>query len=204
MTIRGAPFVGNCHTPVAGVRPGISVSLRRAEPADIPALRSLVHRAVRGLAVRDYPEPLLDEALDGPLGLDEVLIADGTYFVAIAGDEADAPFVGAGGWSRRLPDQEDPCHKESETFADPRTSSARIRAFFVDPAYAGRGVGALILSRCLVEACNAGFRRAELIATLTGEQLYAKAGFRTIDRMDAVLPSGRAFPVVRMERELRG
>ena len=65
------------------------------------------------------------------------------------------------------------------------------------------GVAALLLSRCLAQACNAGFKRAELVATLTGERLYARAGFRTVERLEAILPSGHAFPVVRMTREFR-
>lgn len=81
--------------------------------------------------------------------------------------------------------------------------TATIRAFYVDPDYQRRGVAALLLSRCLAEACNSGFRRAELVATLTGEKLYARAGFQTVERLEAILPSGHAFPVVRMTRDLK-
>lgn len=199
--------MSSCNTPVAGVVAGIAVSLRLAQPEDLPALRDLVRRAVLSLAARDYDPVLLEDALRGPLGLDESLVCDGTYYVAISGDGPDGPIVGAGGWSRRAALHGPlPCADGAvpDEFVDPATGSAKIRGFFVDPAFAGRGVGALILSRCLAEACDAGFRRVELLATLTGERLYARAGFRTVERFDATLPSGRAFPVVRMERELRG
>lgn len=207
-----------CETPVAGVTRGIAVSLRSAVPEDLPALQELVSRAVLENAARDYPHQLLDEALGGPLAVEMELIRDGTYFVAMAGEGEDARIAGAGGWSRRAPAHawihlsgeheaepraDDAPAKDGNGQARPPNASATIRAFYVDPVFARRGVGALLLSRCLAEVCAAGFRRAELVATLTGEKLYERAGFRTVAKLNAILPSGSAFPVVRMVRDFK-
>ena len=200
-----------CDTPVAGVRPGIVVSLRKAELEDVPAIERLVRRAVLEVAVEEYPHQLLDEALNSPMAVDTELIADGTYFVAMAGEGSGARMAGVGGWSRRGPLHaggrfSGPAAPDATGAQSPPASgngTATIRAFYVDPDYQRRGVAALLLSRCLAEACNSGFRRAELVATLTGEKLYARAGFQTVERLEAILPSGHAFPVVRMTRDLK-
>lgn len=217
--------MNSSETPVAGVGVnGVAVFLRSAAPADLPALEELVRRAVLETAARDYPHQLLDEALGGPLAVEMELISDGTYYVAMAGEGEDARIAGAGGWSRRAsvhawvelsgevasePESESPpapAVREmhgGQVSSEPENGSATIRAFYVDPQYARRGVGALLLSRCLAEVSAAGYRRAELVATLTGEKLYERAGFRAVARLNAMLPNGGAFPVVRMVRELR-
>jgi N-acetylglutamate synthase-like GNAT family acetyltransferase len=200
-----------CDTPVAGVRPGIVVSLRKAELEDVPAIERLVRRAVLEVAIEEYPHQLLDEALNRPMAVDTELITDGTYFVAMAGEGSDARMAGVGGWSRRgtmhegvrFSGRDVPDATEAQSPPASENGTAAIRAFYVDPDYQRRGVAALLLSRCLAEACNSGFRRAELVATLTGEKLYARAGFQTEERLEAILPSGHAFPVVRMTRALK-
>ncbi|MDB5673722.1 MAG: acetyltransferase [Sphingomonas bacterium] len=59
-------------------------------------------------------------------------------------------------------------------------ATARVRAMFTDPAFARRGVGQLILSLCESAARAAGFTRAERMATLAGEPLYAACGYAPI------------------------
>jgi GNAT superfamily N-acetyltransferase len=92
----------------------------------------------------------------------------------------------------------------ADPLLDPRTEPARIRAFFVHPAWARRGLGRQLFDRCAADAADAGFRALELMATLPGEPLYRALGFREVERLDARLPDGTLLPVVRMARPLDG
>ena len=75
---------------------------------------------------------------------------------------------------------------------------ARIRAFFVHPQYARQGIGRALMAASETAAQKAGFTRLELVATLTGEPLYAASGFEVAERFDTTLPDGALFPVARM------
>ena len=44
--------------------------------------------------------------------------------------------------------------------------------------------------------------KAELVATLPGERLYAAHGFVAVERIEAPLPDGLTIPFVRMRRAL--
>ena len=83
---------------------------------------------------------------------------------------------------------------------NPQTDAARVRAFFVHPDFARRGIGRSILLACEEAARAAGFTRIELVATLAGEPLYAAFGYLVIERYEAPLANGLKLPVVRMAK----
>jgi predicted N-acetyltransferase YhbS len=176
-----------------------AVTLRLATPADVPALLELIPASVRALSPGFYDEAQIESAIRHVFGPDTQLIADGTYFVA----EAGGVIVGCGGWSRRrtlyggdqMKDADDP-------LLDPATEAAKIRAFFVHPAWARRGVGSAIMRACTDAARAAGFGALELMATLPGEPLYRAFGFRAVERVTATFPDGVAVPFVRMARPM--
>ena len=85
---------------------------------------------------------------------------------------------------------------------DPRQDLARIRAFFVHPNWARKGIGRSILLSCEAAAIKAGFHHAELVATLTGEPLYTKFGYAVVERYEAPMSGGLSLPVVRMAKRL--
>ena len=130
------------------------------------------------------------------------LIDDGTYFVAAH----DSDLIGCGGWSRRktLFGAARGHSSEPDSALDPATDPARIRAFFVHPAHARRGIGAALMRHCERAAGDAGFRRMELVATLGGEPLYATSGFAAVERFDIPLAGNLAMPVVRMSVVVTG
>src|ERR1700733_8591964 len=117
---------------------------------------------------------LADLSRLGAFGVDTQLISDQTYFVA----EEDGRFVGCGGWSFRstLFGGDTRAGRDS-SILDPGTQAAKIRAFFVDPDSARRGIGTLLLDHCESEARARGFSRVELMATLPGVKLYAARGY---------------------------
>jgi N-acetylglutamate synthase-like GNAT family acetyltransferase len=173
-------------------------SLRLAREEDIPALEELIPLSVRGLQARDYSERQMAAAIGPVFGVDRRLIRDGTYFVA----EQEKVVVGCGGWSRRKAlfggDRDRP---GEDARLDPECEAARIRAFFVHPAWARRGIGRNILERCEQALVAGGFRKAELVATLTGEALYAVFGYEVVERYEVPLPGGLGLPVVRMLKQ---
>jgi GNAT superfamily N-acetyltransferase len=174
----------------------MDVYIRLACLKDIPALTSLIPKSARKLQANYYTFQQIEGALGSVFGVDSQLIDDGTYFVA----ESKSQIIGCGGWSKRKTlyggDQSKSIAEES--FLDPKIEAAKIRAFFVDPAWARRGIGSQIMQKCETAACDAGFQKLEIIATLAGEFLYAKFGYHVIQQFDIPLPNGEMLPVVRM------
>ena len=84
---------------------------------------------------------------------------------------------------------------------DPGRDSARIRAFFVHPRWARRGIGRAILRRCEKAIQVAGFRSVELVATLTGVPFYEAGGYSQGEGFAVPLPNGVTLPVVRMIKQ---
>jgi GNAT superfamily N-acetyltransferase len=175
------------------------VRLRLAQVDDVEAIAALIPLSARALSKGFYTEQQTESAIRFVFGPDRRLIEDGTYFVVEDGQR----LAGCGGWSKRRTlyggDQMKPA---DDPLLDPATESARIRAFFVHPDYARRGVGSQILDACLSAARDAGFRRMELAATLPGVPLYEQYGFQARERIDATLPDGVILPILRMERSL--
>jgi GNAT superfamily N-acetyltransferase len=178
--------------------------IRPAVTADIPALSSLIESSVRELQAEDYTPAQLDAALGSVFGVDTQLIADGTYFVAQT-DDSEAMIVGCGGWSRRKTLYGgDRFAVREDSLLDPTCDAARIRAFFVHPQWARRGIGGLILDACERAAAAAGFTRLEMGATLTGVPFYRVKGYTALEELTVALPGGQSLPIVRMGKTIRG
>src|SRR5580692_11603061 len=183
-------------------RSGESFHIRRAIPADVPAIEALIGLSVRTLQTQDYSQAQIEGALSSVFGADSALIADGTYFVLEAVfDGGKAIIVGCGGWSKRKTlFGGDRASSREDGLLDPLRDSARIRAFFVHPDWARRGIGSRILAACESAAIEAGFGSFELGATLTGERLFRARGYAPIDRIEVPLANGASLPVIRMSK----
>lgn len=174
---------------------------RPAVLADVLRLTELIEASVRHLQAEDYSPTQIVGALGTWLGVDTQLIADGTYFVVEPAGEA-ARLVACGGWSRRkTPYGSDHRPERDDSLLDPRTDAAKIRAFFVHPAWARRGMGSRILELCEEAARAEGFTRFEMGATLTGVPLYRRHGYVERERIELPLENGESLPIVRMTRE---
>lgn len=148
--------------------------LRNATAADIPSLNALIARSARGLSRQDYRPEQIEGALQGAFGVDTQLLADETYFVV----EEQGRIVACGGWSfRSTLFGGDARAGRDSSILDPKTQAAKIRAFFVDPDHARRGIGSLLLEHCERQARAHGYARVELMATLPGVRLYAARGY---------------------------
>lgn len=172
--------------------------IRLARLEDIPALDELIPLSVRALQTAHYSEAQREAALGPVFGVDRQLIEDQTYFVA---ETAHGRIVGCGGWSKRQTQCGSSANRcEPDPLIDPGKDAARIRAFFVHPEFARRGIGRAILEECERALLEGGFARAEISATLTGELLYVTAGYRVTERFDIPLSNGLPLPCVRLAK----
>lgn len=153
--------------------------VRPATRADVPALNTLIAASARVLSVGFYTPEQIDAAGTYVFGVDTGLIDDGTYYVV----ETEGQMVGCGGWSRRGAlyggDQRP---MELAARMDPAIEPARIRAFFVAPGWARRGIGGRLLEECRSAAEAEGFSSFELMG-----HSPRRAAIRTV-----WLPRGRA------------
>jgi len=173
------------------------LKLRPATRDDAARIAILIDASVRGLQLGDYSQAQIDASLGTVFGVDRRLIEDGTYFVA----ELEGELAGCGGWSfRRTMFGGDAIAGKDDGLVDPATDPARIRAFFVSPRHARKGIGRRILAACEAAAAEGGFKSFELIATLTGEKLYAQFGYEVMERMEAELSGGLSLPMTRMRK----
>jgi GNAT superfamily N-acetyltransferase len=176
--------------------------IRPANHADVPALRSLIERSVRQLQRNDYTPAQIEGALGHALGLDTQLIEDGTYFAAVASSQPEQ-IVGCGGWSyRKTLFGSDHGPNREAALLDPTTEPAKIRAIFVDPEWARKGLGTLILKHCEDAARQAGFRNLEMGSTLTGVPLYSLKGYVRRETVAIPLPNGEVLPIVHMVKSI--
>jgi GNAT superfamily N-acetyltransferase len=171
---------------------------RPAAASDMEALTGLMNAAIRDL-LPQFLSPEQVEASFAVMGLDTVLIADGTYFII----EIGGALAGCGGWSRRAT-LFGGNHTEGRDarLLDPRTEAARVRAMYTSPHFTRRGVGRKVLALCEEAARREGFSRVELAATMGGKPLYEACGFQPIEEMLVTAPNGVKVPLLRMGKTL--
>jgi N-acetylglutamate synthase-like GNAT family acetyltransferase len=197
----------------------VEIRIRNAVLNDIPALQELIRASVRELQAEDYTAEQIEGALEMVVGVDSQLIADKTYFVAEARkveegsrgksaggmhSESAWGIAGCGGWSKRKTLYGgDRWNSREDTLLDPKRDAAKIRAFFVHPAWARRGIGSRILVACEQAASAAGFTRYEMGATLTGAKLFRARGYVAVENIEVPLENGIAMPIIHMVKEAK-
>lgn len=173
--------------------------IRTASLDDVPALNRLIERSAKGLSVGYDTSGQVQALVRHVFGVDTQLLEDRTYYAI----DEDGELVGCGGWSRRATlFGGDQAKSGPDPLLDPVTDAARIRAFFVEPRMARRGLGRALIARSIEAARAAGFRAVELVATLPGEPLYHASGFTVTERFELLLPRDVRVPVARMRRAI--
>ena len=161
--------------------------LRLARLDEVEGIDALLKASTRDLFPLFYDAEQTASSIRFIASVDTMLIEDGTYFVI----EAEGELVACGGWSRR-----DKLYTGSGDDAgdarvlDPEAEPARVRAMFVRADWTRRGLGTRILEACEAAARAEGYRTLALMATLPGEPLYARYGFRQVERVDITMPNG--------------
>lgn len=181
--------------------------LRVATAADHAAMMRVMKASARELGQGFYDERQNASFVEHVAVVDAQLVGDGTYFVIEIGGEIAA----CGGWSRR---DKRTCSSSGVVFTGndgaagsarllvPPGEPARVRAMFVGPKWARRGLGKMILLACEEAARREGFVRVDLMATLPGVPLYRATGYVGDDRFDVILPDGVPLPCIRMSKPL--
>ena len=188
------------RSPDATLPTATTFALRPARLEDVGELEILIAVSARTLLAPWYSPAQVDAAVGSVFAVDTQLIEDGSYFVAARGPT----IVGCGGWSRRrtLFGADRGHTSDAASVLDPARDPARIRAFFVHPACARRGIATALMRHCEQAAADAGFKTMELVATLAGEPLYAASGFVAVEHFGIPLVGTLAMPVVRMRKNI--
>ena len=179
----------------------MSYKIRKAAVGDQAEIEQLIAESVRGLSRNDYNERQIELSIKSVFGVDTELITDGTYFVA---ETEDGKIAGCGGWSKRKTLYGASRYESSRDSAelDPETDAAKIRAFFIHPRWARKGIGRAILEKCEREAKSFGFRSAEMMSTLPGVKLYSACGYAGGERVGVPVGEGEEIICVRMKKKL--
>ena len=165
---------------------------------DIPAIEKLMTLSINQLLGPLLTKDQLEASFDS-MGLDDQLIKDKTYFMIFIKET----FVGCGGWSNRktlFGSNHTP--NRDETFLNPGTDSARIRAMYTHPDWARKGVGSLVMQLAEGAAKKAGFKKCELMATKAGEPLYKVKGYKVTEEILYKSLSGLTVPMMKMEKRI--
>ncbi|MFZ0940273.1 MAG: GNAT family N-acetyltransferase, partial [Candidatus Sulfotelmatobacter sp.] len=178
------------------------IHIRKATPVDVPRLEEIIEASVRGLQPGYYSPGQIEGALKSVYGVDSQLISDGTYLVVESSEsQGEVEIIACGGWSQRktLYGGDQYAGRE-DSLLDPAREAAKIRAFFVHPKWARRGIGSLILEACENAARAAGFTRMEMGATLSGVAFYQAKGYAEVENQEVPLGNGQTLPIVRMAK----
>jgi GNAT superfamily N-acetyltransferase len=173
--------------------------IRKAKLEERDAMRQLIAESARHLSRAHYDDQQIETAIATVFGVDTDLIEDGTYFVV----EIDGTLVGCGGWSKRKTlFGGDQYTSRDAGYLDPTSEAAKIRAFFIHPDHARKGIARALLNHCEAEARAQGFSALELMATLPGIEFYKSCGFTETGNFDLQLTEAVKLELVPMRKEL--
>ncbi|MCA0903589.1 GNAT family N-acetyltransferase [Qipengyuania aquimaris] len=149
------------------------LEIRIATDQDEEDICQLMDLAIERLQVGYLTDEQIEASKAG-MGLDRLLIEDGTYFCVVE----DGIVVGCGGWSRRatLYGGNHSAGRDPRLL-DPATDRARIRAMYTHPDHTKKGVGRLILTTAEAAAAKEGFAEIEMAATMAGKPFYERCGY---------------------------
>jgi GNAT superfamily N-acetyltransferase len=177
----------------------MTFAIRSATHDDIDAIAFVMRESLRELGAGVYSRTQLASAIEYVGRPDLQLIDDGTYFVVVEG----WTIVACGGWSRRKKPYSGSLHSaDDDTLLVPARDAANIRAMFVLPRYAKRGIGRQILDLCELRAEAEGFRRLQLVALRSGEEMYRRCGYSPVAQSPVVLENGVILECTLMEKTL--
>ena len=175
--------------------------IRLASHEDVAEIEAVMRRSVEVLGRSAYDDAQVDSAKRHTAHLDVQMIDDGTYYVVVAGDH----IAGCGGWSRRAKLFRGSNAQEVEQqkrLVDKNTEPARIRAMFVDPDHARRGLGRRILETAENAAREEGFSSTILLAMHSGIELYRACGYVPTEPYAFETPDGVELPCTVMIKRL--
>jgi putative acetyltransferase len=158
------------------------VIVRRMRPQDARSFLEVHHAAVRGLAAADYPPDVIDAWAPLPISdeaVDRLAAASPEQIRLVA--EIGGEIVGIG---EIVPDLNE------------------LRACYVVPKVARKGVGSALVREIEQIARERGLPHLQLDASLTSEPFYLSLGYTLRERGEHVLSSGLTMVCVKMAKRL--
>lgn len=180
----------------------INMSHRVATADDVQDIITLMQASIE-VNMKPFLSRAEIEAAKETMGVDKTLLEDQTYFVIETVDNNRSVMIGCGGWGkRRTLYGGDHTKGRDDTFSDPKTEPARIRAMYTHPDWIRCGVGAYLIALGESEARKAGFKTIELGSTLAGEPLYKKCGFKEVSREVQIGANGSDNTIIKMTKAI--
>jgi len=182
--------------------PIIQITHRIASSADIPQIIELMQASIE-CNMKSFLTTAEINAAKQSMGLDRTLLEDQTYFVIETIKAGKTIMIGCGGWGKRKTLYGgDHTKGRDDSFSDPSTDAARIRAMYTHPDWTRLGIGSKLLQLGEQAARAHGFKRIELGSTLPGEPLYLKMGFKEISRDIQISDNGSKNVIIKMSKDL--
>jgi GNAT superfamily N-acetyltransferase len=125
------------------------------------------------------------------------LVEDGTYYIV----EADGVVAGGSGWSARG-GFHPPLVGGAVAGLEPAGDVAVMRASYVDPDWARRGLGTLLARTTEAAARLSGFTRFEAMCTPASEAMRLRLGYRLVERAELPLVGGVSITMAHMGKDL--
>jgi putative acetyltransferase len=161
-------------------RPAIFLREMRAD--DARQFLLVHHGAVRGIAAKDYGPEIVEEWAPMPISDEavELVAANPDNEVRIVA-EMDGEIVGI---AVIIP-------KKNE-----------LRACYVLPKAARKGVGSALVSRLERIASQHGLKYLELVSSITAEPFYSSLGYESLERGEHVMSTGGRMACVKMRKQI--
>ena len=175
---------------------------RIAQQTDIESIIELMAVSIE-INMSAFLSPSEIIAAKETMGVDQTLIDDQSYFLIETEYHSKTILVGCGGWGKRKTLYGgDHTIGRDDSFSDPGTDPARIRAMYTHPDWGRRGIGSLLLDLGEAAAREAGFKTIELGSTVSGEPLYLARRYREIERYTTIAANGAENVVIKMIKTL--
>lgn len=170
----------------------MGITVRPATRADLSTIQAVVTSAARGLlkGVHWTPAQVAAAEAAGLFAVDGALVTAGTYYVV----EIDGAIAGGSGWSAGGAVM--PAGRAAPVADD----IAVMRASYVDPAWARRGLATLLARTTETAARIAGFTRFEALCTPPSEALRRRLGYELAARESVEVAPGITLTGARMRK----
>jgi GNAT superfamily N-acetyltransferase len=166
-----------------------TISLRRADPADLSAVDALLARSYPRLLAADYPPSVMVLAVPRIARARPELLASRTYFLA---EDSAGRLLAVGGWT---PDRRGGSNGAGD--------HGHVRHVATDPDLTRQGIGRALMARVMQDARASGVEWLDCLSTRTAVPFYLALGFRPLHPVEVPLAPGIVFPAVRMLADLR-
>jgi GNAT superfamily N-acetyltransferase len=171
--------------------------IRPATPTDMPAILTMQARSLRTLGRGHYDPETLESVIAAGTASPE-LLRGRRYRVAVLNHR----IVGSGGWLDGGHSAPMPLARAAAPAESGAGAAAVVRAIYVDPDMARRGIGTAIMASIERDAAVAGKSRALLLATRMSVRFYSRLGYRSEGPLSLASADGPLVEVIAMSKAL--